>query len=145
MNDLHILLVEDNEGDILLTREAFEERKIITKLSVVKNGKDAVDFIFKVGRFADAESPDLILLDINLPLKSGLEVLREVKGNEDTREIPIIMLTTSSADKDISSAYQGHANSYITKPLEMRDFLDAVLQIEKYWLKLIKLPRPRTK
>ena len=144
MKDLHILLVEDNEGDILLTREAFEERKIITKLSVVKNGRDALAFIFKEGPFADVETPDLILLDINLPIKNGLEVLHEVKSREETREIPIIMLTTSSSEKDISKAYQGYANSYITKPLEMRDFLNAVLQIEEYWLRLIKLP-PRTK
>lgn len=143
MEDVHILLVEDNEGDILLTREAFEERRIISKISVVKNGKDAVDFIFKQGKFKDADTPDLILMDINMPLKNGLEVLREIKAQSETREIPVIMLTTSSSKSDIKEAYQAYANSYITKPLEMKEFLHAVLQIEDYWLKLIKLPSSR--
>ena len=134
MNDVHILLVEDNEGDILLTKEAFDERKIITKFSVVRNGKDAVDFLFKEGKFTNVETPDLVLLDINLPLKNGLEVLREIKSRESTRKIPVIMLTTSSSDKDIADSYREYASSYITKPLEMKDFLKAVLQIEEYWL-----------
>lgn len=143
MNDVHILLVEDNEGDILLTREAFDERKIINKFSVAKNGREAVDFLFKRGAYSGAETPDLVLLDINLPVKSGLEVLREIKSSAETAEIPVIMLTTSSRDKDISQAYKNHANSYITKPLEMREFLNAVLKIEEYWLRLVKLPQAR--
>jgi CheY-like chemotaxis protein len=143
MNDLHILLVEDNEGDILLTREAFEERKIVSKFSVARNGKEALEFIFKEGKFSDVQTPDLILMDINMPLKNGLEVLREIKMQPKTREIPVIMLTTSSSKKDITAAYQAHANSYIAKPLEMKEFLNAVLQIENYWLQLIKLPSNR--
>jgi CheY-like chemotaxis protein len=140
MNVAHILLVEDNEGDILLTQEAFQERKIVNKLSVVKNGGDAIDFLFRQGAFKDVERPDLVLLDLNLPVKDGIEVLKVIKTREETQKIPIIMLTTSSSQKDIDRAYFHHANSYITKPLDLEEFMDAILKIEEFWVQLIKLP-----
>lgn len=141
MKKMHILLVEDNEGDILLTKDAFEERKIVTDLSVVKNGGDALDFLFKRGRFADAAAPDLILLDINLPVKSGHEVLAIIKNDPVLKRIPVIMLTTSSSKKDVDRAYENHSNSYVVKPLEMEDFLTAILKIEEFWLSLVTLPK----
>jgi CheY-like chemotaxis protein len=140
MKKVNILLVEDNEGDILLTMEAFEESRLTNDIEVVKNGKDALDFVFKKGKYADAKMPDLILLDINLPLKSGHEVLQILKGNEATKHIPIIMLTTSSSEKDIILSYKHHANCYITKPVEINDFIDAILTIEEFWLTIVKLP-----
>lgn len=141
MKSAHILLVEDNEGDILLTKEAFEDRKLINKLSVVKDGKEALDFVFKEGKYTKAETPDLILLDINLPKKNGIEVLKALKENQKTKVIPIIMLTTSSTEKDILLSYQNYANSYITKPVEMKSFMDAVYAIEDFWFQLVSLPK----
>lgn len=137
---INILLVEDNDGDILLTTEAFEERKILVNISVVKNGAQALDYIFQRGSFKDALRPDLVLLDINIPIKNGLEVLNNIKEDERTASIPVIMLTTSTSPVDVLSAYKKHANTYITKPLDMEDFLNVVLQIEKFWLQLVKLP-----
>lgn len=110
MKEVHILLVEDNEGDIVLTLEAFEESKILNKFSVVRNGKEAIDFLFRRPPFQDAKEPDIVLLDINLPLKSGIEVLQEVKSDDRVKHIPVIMLTTSSSEKDISLSYKHHAN-----------------------------------
>lgn len=141
MKDVHLLLVEDNEGDILLTREAFEEKKLINNISVVKNGRDAIDFVFKKGMFTTVETPDLILLDVNLPLKNGHEVLQILKSNAKTKHIPIIMLTTSSSEKDIELSYKYHANCYITKPVEIEAFLSAVSSIEDFWIQLVKLPK----
>lgn len=141
MKKMHILLVEDNEGDILLTTEAFEESKIPTQLSVVKNGEEALNFLFKRGKFETVERPDLVLLDINLPIKNGHEVLKEIKSNNETRTIPIIMLTTSDSQKDINLAYFNYANSYITKPLDMEEFLETIQKIEEFWLDLVKLSK----
>lgn len=141
MKQVHILLVEDNEGDILLTTEALEEGKIANNLSVVKNGKDALDFIFQRGVFKDVKKPDLILLDINLPLKNGHEVLEVIKTDDKTKHIPVIMLTTSSSENDIKLAYKHHANCYITKPVEVEDFLKAVATIEDFWFNLVLLPK----
>lgn len=132
----HILLVEDNEGDILLTLDAFEESKLETEVSVVMNGQEALDFLNKKGGFKDALRPDLILLDINIPIFNGLEVLQQIKKDEELRKIPVIMLTTSSNQKDIESAYKNYCNSYIKKPLEMDDFMEAILKIEEFWLRL---------
>lgn len=140
MKPVHILLVEDNEGDILLTKEALEESKIINTITVVKNGRDALDFVFKKGGFVNVEVPDLILLDVNLPIKNGHEVLQALKSNESVMHIPVIMLTTSSSDRDISLSYKNHANCYITKPVEVTDFLDAIRSIENFWLNVVKLP-----
>lgn len=140
MKSAHILLVEDNEGDILLTRDALEERKFVNKLTVVKNGKQAIDFVFQKGEYANAERPDLILLDVNLPLKNGHEVLQRIKSDERTKHIPVIMLTTSSSDRDIELSYQNHANCYITKPVEIDEFLTAIQTIEEFWIQLVRLP-----
>jgi CheY-like chemotaxis protein len=135
----HILLVEDNEGDILLTIEAFEECKIKSKISVARNGQEALDFVFRKGAFSDVEKPDLILLDINLPKFNGHEVLRQIKTNPELRRTPVIMLTTSDNKKDISEAYENHCNSYITKPLNHDDFLNAIMEIDAFWLQLSKV------
>ncbi len=140
MKGIHILLVEDNEGDILLTTEALEERKIINKISVAKDGKEALDFIFKEGAYKNATTPDLILLDVNLPKKSGHEVLQVIKSDDRTAHIPVIMLTTSSSETDINLSYKHHANCYITKPVEVDDFLEAISGIEDFWLNIVKLP-----
>ena len=141
MNPVRILLVEDNDGDIVLTREALEDCRIINKVEVVKNGKEAIDFLYKKGNYRDVKQPDLILLDINLPLKSGHEVLKVIKEDEELKHIPVIMLTTSSSEKDISLSYKYHANCYITKPVEANDFLAAITNIERFWLKIVTLPR----
>jgi CheY-like chemotaxis protein len=136
----HILLIEDNEGDILLTLEAFEECKMKAKISVVKNGKEALDFLFVRGAFSDAKMPDLILLDINIPIFNGHEVLRQIKTDLNLKKIPVIMLTTSSSQRDLDKAYENHCNSYIKKPLNIDDFLSTVLKIEEFWFKLTTLP-----
>ncbi len=141
MNGIHILLVEDNEGDILLTTEALEESRIINNLSTVRNGKEALDFVFKRGKYEERIEPDLILLDINLPLKSGHEVLQIVKNDEHFKHIPVIMLTTSSSERDIRLSFQHHANSYITKPIEAKDFLTTIMKIEAFWLNIVHLPK----
>jgi CheY-like chemotaxis protein len=135
----HILLVEDNEGDILLTLEAFEESNLNPEISVARNGKEALDFVFKRGAFIAAKTPDLILLDINLPFYNGHEILEQIKGSSTLKKIPVIMLTTSSRPADIDLAYTHHCNSYIQKPLEIEDFLDAIKKIEEFWLKLTTL------
>lgn len=138
MKPVHILLVEDNEGDIVLTLDAFEESKIKTNISVVRNGGDALDFLFKRGDYTAVEKPDLILLDINMPIFSGHEVLKQIKYSEELKKIPVIVLTTSSAKKDINLAYENYSNSYVVKPIDMEEFLKAILKIEEFWLQLSK-------
>lgn len=140
MKEAHILLVEDNEGDIVLTLDAFEECKIKTRIDVARNGKEALDFLFGEGGKVPDNPPDLVLLDINIPVYSGHEVLKAIKADPSLRKMPVIMLTTSSNQKDIDLAYENHANSYITKPIEMDLFLKAILKIEQFWLQLSKLP-----
>ncbi len=135
----NILLVEDNEGDVLLTLEAFEECKVKTEISVSKNGKEALDFLFQRGSFANVKRPDLILLDINIPIFNGHEVLQQIKEDNILKKIPVIMLTTSANQRDIDYAYGNHCNSYIKKPLEISEFLNAVLKIEEFWLQLTTL------
>ena len=139
MKIVHILLVEDNEGDIILTLDAFEESKIKTKISTVKNGKDALDFLFKRNKYADALRPDLILLDINLPIFNGHDVLKKIKQDQSLKKIPVIMLTTSSNHRDINMADENHTHRDVTKPIDMDDFMKAVLKIEEFWLQLSKL------
>ncbi|WP_026753070.1 response regulator [Sediminibacter sp. Hel_I_10] len=135
----HILFVEDNEGDIILTKEAFEECKIKIELSVAKNGKEALDYLYKRGDYTNATKPDLILLDINIPIYNGHEVLKRIKTDPDLKKIPVVMLTTSSNEKDIKHAYDNHCNSYVEKPLNMNEFITAVLKIEEFWLQLTTL------
>jgi len=139
MNLARILLVEDNEGDIVLTLEAFEECKVKTEISVAKNGQEALDFLFKRGAFTEAKKPDLILLDINIPIFNGHEVLRQIKDDPNLKKIPVIMLTTSSSQKDIDKAYENHSNSYVKKPLDIEEFLSTILKIEEFWLQISTL------
>lgn len=140
MKSTHLLLVEDNEGDILLTTEALEASKVLNDLSIVRNGKLALDFVYKKNDYENAKSPDLILMDINLPLKSGIEVLETLKSDESTKHIPIIMLTTSSSESDIMKSYHNHANAYIIKPVDVSEFLQAILSLEDFWLNIVHLP-----
>jgi len=137
----HILLVEDNEGDIMLTKDAFEESKVKTEISVAKNGKEALDFLYQRGEFVNAKRPDLVLLDINIPIYNGHEVLQQIKADPDLKKIPVIMLTTSSNQNDIDKAYEGHCNSYVQKPLNIDEFLSAILKIEEFWLHLTTLAK----
>lgn len=140
MKNAHILLVEDNEGDIVLTIEAFEECKISPKISVVKTGKDALDFLFQKGIYDRVEKPDLILMDINLPIFSGHEVLKQIKADSILKKIPVIILTTSTSAKDVDLAYEYQANSYVKKPMEMEAFLEAISKISEFWLELSSFP-----
>ena len=140
MKTANILLVEDNEGDILLTTEALEDSKILNKIDIVRTGKDALDSVFAQGVYPHVIEQDLILLDINLPYKSGHEVLHIIKEHEAVKHIPIIMLTTSSSERDISLSYKHHANCYITKPVDVINFLDAIATIEHFWLSIVTLP-----
>ena len=141
MKSAHILLVEDNEGDIALTLEAFEESKVKMDISVAKNGQEALNFLFKKGIYKNSKKPDIILLDINIPIFNGHEVLRQIKEDPNLKKIPVIMLTTSSNPKDINLAYDLHSNSYIKKPLNMEEFLEAILKIEEFWLQLSTLAK----
>jgi len=139
MKPIHILLVEDNEGDILLTLEAFEEGKITNNTTVIKDGKSAIDFL---DEHAGTESlPDLVLLDVNLPRKNGHEVLSYIKTSEHLKSLPVIMLTTSSSDRDIRLSYQNYANCYITKPVGATDFMEAIIKIEDFWINIVQLPK----
>jgi len=140
MQQIHILLVDDNEGDILLTREALEEARIINKISIAYDGIEAIDLLKKSVRVAGT-MPDLILLDINLPKMNGTEVLSIIKTDPDLRRIPVIMLTTSSSEKDILSSYNNYANCYITKPVDLDRFMDVVRTIEDFWISIVKLPK----
>jgi CheY-like chemotaxis protein len=143
MRDIHILLVEDNEGDILLTTEAFEDSKLINKLTVIRDGKSAMLYFEDLDD--DSIAPDLVLLDINLPKKSGQEVLQFIKQSDRFKHIPVIMLTTSSSDKDIMQAYRNLANCYITKPIEVGEFLNAVSKIEEFWISIVTMPPKNVK
>jgi len=141
MTGIHILLVDDNEGDILLTREALGEARIINRISVAYDGVDALRFLKKQPPFRDSEAPDLILLDINLPRMDGKEVLSIIKNDPDLKRIPVIMLTTSSSEKDILTSYDNHANCYITKPVDLDRFMSVVRTIEDFWISIVKLPK----
>jgi two-component system, chemotaxis family, response regulator Rcp1 len=137
---IEILLVEDNPGDVGLTKEALVTAKVRNRLHVAEDGAEALDFLFKRGKFADAPRPDIILLDLNLPKKDGREVLAEIKREPALAGIPVVILTTSAADEDIVRAYQLHANCYITKPVDFAQFLRVVESIEDFWLSVVKLP-----
>jgi two-component system response regulator len=138
---IEILLVEDNPGDVELTREALEDAKVANRLNVVDDGAEAVDFLFRRGKFSEAPRPDIILLDLNLPKKDGRQVLSEVKTDADLAQIPVVVLTTSQAEEDILRAYQLHANCYITKPVDFNQFMHIVATIEEFWLTIVKLPK----
>ena len=138
---INILLVEDNEGDILLTTEALEEGKIPKSLKVIRDGSSMLIYLGEIAEKSPSDLPDLILLDINLPKKNGHEVLKKVKNNKLLQHIPIIMLTTSSSEIDVLKSYQEHANCYLIKPMEIGDFIQVVTKIEEFWLNLVKLPK----
>ncbi len=135
MKKAHILLIEDNEGDILLITEALEERDFIKEISVVKDGEKALEYIFNKVSHQDQNLPDLILMDINIPKKSGHEVLQTIKVEEQSKHIPVIMMSTSSSEKDMELAYLYNANYYITKPVDMDALIEAVDLIEGFWKK----------
>lgn len=137
---VEILLVEDNPGDVRLTVEALKEAKVSNNLHVAEDGIDAMAFLRREGKYADAPRPDLILLDLNLPKKDGREVLAEVKSDHDLRRIPVVVMTTSKAEEDILRSYDLHANCYITKPVDLDQFLTVVKSIEDFWLTIVKLP-----
>ena len=139
-DEIQILLVEDNPGDVRLTQEALREGKVHNELSVVGDGVDALAFLRREGGFADAPKPDLILLDLNLPRKDGREVLEELKADPDLRRIPVVVLTTSKAEEDVIRSYDLHANCYITKPVDLDQFIHVVQSIEDFWLTIVKLP-----
>jgi len=137
---IEILLVEDNPGDARLTLEAFKEGKVLNHFTVVQDGVEALAYLRRKGAYADAKTPDLILLDLNLPRKSGREVLTEIKQDEQLKTIPVVVLTTSSAEEDVARAYGNHANCYLTKPVELDQFLRVVHSIENFWLTFVRLP-----
>lgn len=140
MEPIHILLVEDNEGDVFLTKEAFENGKVYTEFSVVKDGKAAMDFLKKEGEFSKVKEPDLLLLDLNLPKKNGFEVLEFIKQDTKLKHIPVIILSTSSAERDINKCYENHANCYIIKPVDIESLFTVISKIENFWLSIVKLP-----
>lgn len=138
---IEILLVEDSPADVRLTREALKDARVRNNISVAVDGVEALDFLYRRGRHANAPAPDLILLDLNLPRKDGLEVLQEIKQDEALRRIPVVVLTTSHADQDILRSYQLNANAYVSKPVDLERFLDVVKSIEGFWLEVVKLTR----
>ena len=135
-----VLLVEDNPGDIRLTQEALKESTMDVILDVVSDGEQAIDFLMRRNKFADSIRPHVILLDLNLPKKNGIEVLKEIKADDSLKKIPVIVLTTSDADHDISKAYSFHANCYILKPVDFDDFSKVIRLIEMYWFNAVQLP-----
>lgn len=137
---IEILLVEDNPGDVRLTREAFKEGKVLNNLSVVEDGVEAMAFLRQQGKYADVPRPDLILLDLNLPKKDGREVLPEIKGDTNLKRIPVVILTTSKAEQDILKTYNLHANCYVTKPVDLEQFISVVRFVQHFWLSIVKLP-----
>jgi CheY-like chemotaxis protein len=137
---IEILLVEDNEGDIGLIEEVFEEAKIRNKLHIAENGEEAMLFLHGKKKFSGSQRPDIILLDLNLPKKDGREVLREIREDYDLKNIPVVILTTSGNEKDVLRTYDLHANAYITKPLDFNQFIKVIKSIENFWLDIVKLP-----
>jgi CheY-like chemotaxis protein len=138
---IEVLLVEDDPGDVLMTREAFAEHKVANQLSVVSDGVSAMEFLRKSGEHAGAPTPDLILLDLNLPRMDGREVLAAVKQDDVLRHIPVVVLTTSEAEEDVLRSYSLHANAYVTKPVDFERFIEVVRQIDDFFVSVVRLPR----
>ena len=138
---IEILLVEDNPGDERLTREALKEGKVYSNLHWVKDGVEALEFLRKQGKYKGTPRPDIILLDLNLPKKDGREVLQEIKNDDALKRIPVVILTTSKAEEDVLKTYNLHANCYVTKPVDLDQFMTVVQSIEDFWLTIVKLPR----
>ena len=137
---IEVLLVEDDPGDVLLIREAFAFNKVHNNLNVVNDGEQALAYLRREGEYTDAPRPDLILLDLNLPRRDGREVLAEVKADDNLRTIPVIVLTTSQADEDVLKSYQLHANAYVTKPVDFDGFIEAIRQIDHFFVSVVQLP-----
>ncbi len=137
---IEVLLVEDDPGDVLLTREAFEHQKVANRLHVVNNGEDAIAFLRKEGEYADAPEPDLVLLDLNLPGMHGREVLAAVKEDAHLQTIPVVVLTTSEAEEDVLRSYRLHANAYVTKPVDFDRFMAVVRAIDEFFVSVVRLP-----
>ena len=137
---IEILLVEDNPGDERLTREALKEGKVYHKLHWAKDGVEAMDFLYRRGKFSDAPRPDIILLDLNLPKKDGREVLQDIKSDDTLKRIPVVVLTTSKAEEDVLRTYNLHANCYVTKPVDLEKFIVVVQSIDRFWLSVVTLP-----
>ncbi len=138
---IEILLVEDNPGDARLAAEALKENKVRNNLYHVKDGVEAMRFLRRQAEYADVPPPDLVLLDLNLPRKDGHEVLKEMKGDAEMRKIPVVVLTTSAAERDLIKSYNLHANAYVVKPMSLDQFVEVVQAIEEFWLSIVKLPR----
>lgn len=141
LKSIDILLAEDSPGDADLAKEALEESKLKNKLYVVVDGQEALDFLFKKGKYKDVPRPDLILLDLNMPKVDGREVLKIVKEDKNLRSIPVVILTTSRAEEDILKTYDLHANCYISKPLDLDKFMEVVNAIENFWISIVTLPK----
>ena len=137
---IDVLLVEDDPGDVLMTREAFEDNKVANRLAVVSDGVSAMEYLRKQGPYADAPTPDLVLLDLNLPRMDGREVLQALKEDEELRRIPVVVLTTSEAEEDVLRSYSLHANAYVTKPVDFDRFIDVVRQIDEFFVSVVRLP-----
>ncbi len=137
---IEVLLVEDNPGDVRLTFEAMKEGKVVNHINVARDGVEAMAYLHRDGAYRNAARPDLILLDLNLPRKSGREVLAEVKADESLRQIPVVILTTSQAEEDILRTYNLHANCYVTKPVDLEQFIQVVRSINDFWFSVVKLP-----
>jgi len=137
---IDVLLVEDDPGDVLMTREAFEDNKLSNRLAVVPDGVTAMEFLRKEGEYADAPTPDLILLDLNLPRMDGREVLAALKADDALRSIPVVVLTTSEAEEDVVRSYSLHANAYVTKPVDFEAFINVVRQIDDFFVEVVRLP-----
>ncbi|MBC8319292.1 MAG: response regulator [Bacteroidetes bacterium] len=137
---VEILLVEDNPGDVRLAKEALKESKVYNTLSTVEDGVEAMDYLYRRGKYSKATRPDLIILDLNLPKKDGRQVLNEIKLDESLKRIPVVILTTSKAEDDILKAYNLHANCFITKPLDINQFIKVIQSIQDFWFTIVKLP-----
>ncbi|MCZ7457214.1 response regulator [Streptomyces sp. WMMC940] len=138
---IEVLLVEDDPGDELMTREAFEDNKIGNTLHVVRDGEEALDFLYRRGAHQDAPRPDLILLDLNLPKYDGRQVLERIKADSDLTHIPVVVLTTSAAEEDILRSYRLHASAYVTKPVDLEQFIAAIRKIDDFFVTVVRLPR----
>jgi len=140
LNTINILLVEDNPGDVRLIQEVFQDGKIYNRLDIARDGEEAVNYLHQNEGFKNSPKPDLILLDLNLPKKNGTEVLADIKSDQSLMHIPVIILTASKAEEDIAKAYNHHANCYLTKPLDLNQFINVVQEIKTFWLSIVQLP-----
>jgi len=140
MNAIKILLVEDSLGDARLTIEALKENKVLNHLDHVSDGVEAMDYLYQRDKYIDADRPDLILLDLNMPKMDGREVLSKIKQDEQLKSIPVVILTTSQADEDVAKSYELNANCFITKPVDLDQFLEVIISIKNFWLTVVKYP-----